>query len=124
MGNQIGGVVWCSSGIIFSSYFDGGLCLGQVKYVLFSLIMSNLEAGNHHHQVIQVEPLEVWHHRELIIGPRFFGVATCTSYTHYICVPSQDGLFALILWYVQACPMKTEHFSSQVVPTFLDRFRS
>ena len=53
MGDQIEGVVCCSSGIIFGSCFDGGLWLGQVKYVPFAVMMSRLEALNHHHQVLQ-----------------------------------------------------------------------
>ena len=29
--------------------------------------MENLEAGNYHHQVLQLEPLEVWHHSRLVL---------------------------------------------------------
>ena len=63
MGDQIGGVVRCSSGIIFGYCCDGDLWLGQVKYVLFDAVLENLEAINHHHQVLQLETLEVWFHR-------------------------------------------------------------
>ena len=59
MSDQLEGVVWCSSGIIFGSYCDGGLWLGQVKCVPFALILSYLEAVNHHNQSIQLETLEV-----------------------------------------------------------------
>ena len=59
MGEKIGGVVWCSSGIIFGSCCDGGLWLVQVKCVPFDLMLAQLEAGNHQNQVIQLEPLEV-----------------------------------------------------------------
>ena len=67
MGDKIGGVAWCSSGIIFGSCFDGDLWLGQVKCLLFSIMLENLEAGNHHHQVLQLEPFEVWQHSELVL---------------------------------------------------------
>ena len=83
MGDQIGGAVVCSSGIIFGSCCDGGLWLGQVKRVPFYLILAHLEAGNHHHQVLQLEPLEVWHHRVIDVGSGVCSVATCTSYTHH-----------------------------------------
>ena len=83
MGDQIGGVMWFSSGIIFGSCCDGELWLGQVKYVPFSLILAQFEAGNHHHQVLKLEPLEVWHHRGIDVGYGVCSVATCTSYTHY-----------------------------------------
>ena len=63
MCEKIGGVVWFSSGIIFCLCCDGGLWLGHVKCVPFSLIMEHFEAGNYHHQVLQLEPLEVWYHR-------------------------------------------------------------
>ena len=33
MGDQLGGVVWCSSGIIFGSCCDGGLWLDQLEFV-------------------------------------------------------------------------------------------
>ena len=59
MGDKIGGVVWCSLGILFGSYYDGGLWLVQVKCVPFYLILAHLEAVNHHHQVLQLEPLEL-----------------------------------------------------------------
>ena len=67
MGDQIGGAVWCSSSIIFGSYCDGDLWLGKVKYVPLDPVMEKWEAENHHHQVLQLEPLEVWHHRELVL---------------------------------------------------------
>ena len=83
MGDQIGGVVWCSSGIIFGFCCDDGLWLGQVKWVPFSIIIAHLEAGNHHHQVIQLKPLEVWYHRVIFVGYVVCSVYTCTNYTHY-----------------------------------------
>ena len=67
MGDQIGAVEWCSSGIIFGSYCDGDLCLGQFKCVTFAPFIANLEAENHHHQVLRLEPLEVWNHRILVL---------------------------------------------------------
>ena len=83
MGEQIIGVVWCSPGIIFGSCCDGGLWISQVKCVPFSLTMLHLESGNHHHQVLKLEPLEVWHHMRIGAGSGVYGVATCTSYPHY-----------------------------------------
>ena len=82
MGDQIGGVLWCSSGIIFGSCCDDGLWLGQVKCVPFDLMMVHLEAGNHHQKVVQLKPLELWHHRGIGVGYGFYGVANYTSYTH------------------------------------------
>ena len=73
--------------------FDGGLWLGQVKLVPFSLIMSHLDTGNHHHQVIQLEPLEIWNHRGMGAGYGVFSVATCTSYTHHNVI-----IIIFILW--------------------------
>ena len=68
MGEQIGDVVWCSSGIIFGSCCDDGLWLGQTKYILVALIISHMKSGNHHHQVLKLEPLEVWHNRVIGVG--------------------------------------------------------
>ena len=45
--------------------------------------MSHLETVNHHHQVLQLEPLEVLYHRVIGFGYEVCSVATCTSYTHY-----------------------------------------
>ena len=45
--------------------------------------MEDLEAGNHHHQVLQLEPLEVWNHRVIGVGYGVCSVDTCTSYSHY-----------------------------------------
>ena len=64
MGDQIGGAVWCLSGIIFGSCCDGDLQLRQIEFVPSDPILEQLEALNHHHNGLQVEPLEVWHHRE------------------------------------------------------------
>ena len=83
MGDQIGGVMWCSPGIIFGSCCDGGLWLGKVKGVPFSLNMSHLEAENHHHQVLQLESLYMWHHWLISVGYGVFSAAACTSYTHH-----------------------------------------
>ena len=30
-------------------------------------MLAHLEALNHHYKVLQLEPLEVWHHRELVL---------------------------------------------------------
>ena len=68
MGDQIGGVVCCSSSIIFGSCCDGGLWLGQGKYVPFSITMGHLEAVNHYGQVILLQPLKVWHYRGVGVG--------------------------------------------------------
>ena len=38
-----------------------------IQCVSFAPVLENLEAGNYHHQVLQLEPLEVWHHRELVL---------------------------------------------------------
>ena len=57
------GVMWCSSGIIFGSRCDGDLYLVQVKCVPFYTDLENLEAGNYHHRVLKLEPLEMWYHR-------------------------------------------------------------
>ena len=57
MGDQIVGVVWCLSDIIFGSCCDGGLCIGQVKILPLSLILTHLDAVNHHRQGLQLEPL-------------------------------------------------------------------
>ena len=83
MGDQIIGVLWCSSGIIFGSCCDDGLWLGQVKCVQFSLILEHLETVNHHHKVLQLEPLEVWHHMGIGVGSGVCSVATCNSHTHF-----------------------------------------
>ena len=32
-----------------------------------SPILAHVEAGNHRHQVLELEPLEVWRHRELVL---------------------------------------------------------
>ena len=80
MGDQIGGVVWCSSGIIIVFCCDCVLCIGQVKCVPFALVLANLE---HHHKELQLKPLEVCHHRIIGVGSGVYDVATCTSYTHY-----------------------------------------
>ena len=53
MGDQIGGMVWCSSGIIFGSFCDGGLRLVQVEYVAFAPMLAHLEEGSYHHHVLQ-----------------------------------------------------------------------
>ena len=50
--DQIFGVMWCSSGIIFGSCCDGDLLLGQVKCVPLDPILEKLEEENHHHQVL------------------------------------------------------------------------
>ena len=83
MGEQIVCVVWCSSGKIFGFCCDGGLCIGQVNWVPFYLILAHWEVVNHHNQVLQLEPLEVWHHTRIGVGSGVFSVDTCTSYTHY-----------------------------------------
>ena len=44
--------------------------------------MAHLEALNHHNQVLQLEPLEVWHQRGIGIGSGVYSVHTCTSDTH------------------------------------------
>ena len=67
MGDQIGGVMWCSSGRIFGYCCYGGLCLGQVECVTSAPTLVPLEVGNHHHRVLLSEPLEVWYHREWIL---------------------------------------------------------
>ena len=67
MSDQIKGVVWCSSGIIFGSCCDGGLWLVQVECVPFYPIMAHLEAGNNHYQMLKWETLELFHHRELVL---------------------------------------------------------
>ena len=67
MGEQILGMVWFSSGIKFGSCCDVDLWIGQVKCVPLSSILSNLEAENHHYQVLQLQYLELWHHRELVL---------------------------------------------------------
>ena len=72
-------MVWCSSGILFGFYCDDVLWLGKVKYVPFTLIVAHLEAGNHHHQVLQLEPLKVWKHGVIGVGSGVYGVATCTT---------------------------------------------
>ena len=59
--------MWCSSGIIFGSCCNGDLWIGQVKCVPLSPVLENLEAENHHHQVLKLEPLEMWHHRKLVL---------------------------------------------------------
>ena len=59
--------MWCSSDIIFGSCFDGDLWLGQVKCVPFAPVLEKLESVNHHYQVIKLEPLDVCHHRELVL---------------------------------------------------------
>ena len=74
--------MYFSSGIIFGSCCGGGLWLGQVKLVPFYLILSHLEAVNHHHQVLQLEPLGVWQHRVIGVGYEVCSVATCNSYTY------------------------------------------
>ena len=56
---------------------------GKVKCVSFYLMIAHLEAGSHHHQVIQSKPLEVGYRRGIGIGSGVFGVSTCNSYTHY-----------------------------------------
>ena len=53
MGDQIGGVIWCSSGIIFGSCFDGDLWIGQVKCVPVAPVIEKLEVENNH-QVLQL----------------------------------------------------------------------
>ena len=77
------GVVWCSSGIIFGSCCDGGLWLGQVKWLPFSLILAHLKAGNHNHRVLKLETLEVLHYRGIGVDYWVYSFATCTIYTHY-----------------------------------------
>ena len=83
MCDQIVGLVWCSSGIIFGSCCDSGLKLGQVKLVPFSLILEHFEAENHNRQVISLEPLELCHNRLIGVGYEVCSVDTCTSYTHH-----------------------------------------
>ena len=75
--------MWFSSGIIFGSCCDGGLWIGQVKLVPFSLILSHLKAGHHNHQVINLEILEVLHYRGIGVDYWVCSFATCTIYTHY-----------------------------------------
>ena len=43
--------------------------------------MSHLEVEKHNHQVLQLEPLEVWYHKVIGVGYGVCSVATCTSYT-------------------------------------------
>ena len=66
MGDKIRGVVWCSSGI-FSFCFYGGLWPGQVECVPSSPKLEYLNVRNHHHQVLKLEPLEVWYHGALVL---------------------------------------------------------
>ena len=80
MSEKIGGMVWFSSGIIFDSCPYGGLWLGQVQCLPFSLILPHLESVNHHQQVLKLEPLELWHHRLIGFGCGVCGVSTCTRY--------------------------------------------
>ena len=54
MGDQNLVVVCCSSGVIFGSCCDGDLWLGQVKCVPLSPVLADLEAENHHRQVLQL----------------------------------------------------------------------
>ena len=75
--------MWYSSNIIFGPCCDGVLWLDQVKCVPFSILLEHLEAVNHRHQVIQLEPLGVWYHRIIVVGPGVCGFSTCTTYTHY-----------------------------------------
>ena len=48
-----------------------------------SLVLTHLEARNHHHQVLQLELLDMWNHRGMSVGCGVLSVATGTSYTHY-----------------------------------------
>ena len=48
-----------------------------------SLMLENLETINHHHQLLQLETLEAWHHMGVGVGSGVFSVATCTICTHY-----------------------------------------
>ena len=57
MGDQIEGVVWCLSGIIFGSYFDCTLWFVQVVCVASTPALAPLDVVNHHHQVITLEAL-------------------------------------------------------------------
>ena len=45
--------------------------------------MIDLEEGYHHHQVLQLEPLDVFHHRGVGFGYGVLSVDTFTSYPHY-----------------------------------------
>ena len=83
MGDQIGGVLWSLLGIIFGSFCDGGFWLGQVKRLIFAIMLVHLEAGKHHHRVLQLEPLEVWSHRRIGVGYGVCSVSTRTIYIHY-----------------------------------------
>ena len=56
VGDQIGGVMWCSSGKIFGFCFYDGLWSGRIKCLTFDIIMAHLEAGKYHRQVQQWEP--------------------------------------------------------------------
>ena len=62
---------------------DGGLWLGQVKFVPFSLMLAHLEEVKYYHQVLHLEPLDVWYHRGIGVGSGIYSVDTCTSYTHF-----------------------------------------
>ena len=57
--------------------------LARLNEYQFALILTHLEAGNHPHQVLQLERLEVWYHRGIGVGSVVFSVSTCTNYTHY-----------------------------------------
>ena len=57
MGDQILGVAWCLSGIIFGSYFDCTLWFVQVVCVASTPALAPLDVVNHHHQVITLEAL-------------------------------------------------------------------
>ena len=83
MGDKTGGVVWCSSGIIFVSCCDSGVWIGQVKCVPFALMLVHLEAGNHHNYVLQLDTMEVWHHIVIGVGSGICGIFNFTRYTHY-----------------------------------------
>ena len=54
MGDQIGGLVWCSSDIIFGLYCYCGLWPGQFEGVPYYPTMVPLEVVNHHHAVLQL----------------------------------------------------------------------
>ena len=49
----------CSFDILSGSCCDGGLWPGQIECVPYVTVMSPLGLGNHHHQVLQLKPLEV-----------------------------------------------------------------
>ena len=62
--------LWCDvhkESLIFGFCCDGVMWIGRFEFLPSSSALVPLESGNHQNQVLKLEPLEICHHRELLL---------------------------------------------------------